>query len=188
MRQISDWSWRLSSSLTELRSVGAVVAFSLFFFPRFCAADESPLPLVKPDQYNVKVCEDYFNKLKPGLASGTSYVCKSSTPLTVYARPVPLVVRALLHEVGKVSGEARRMGCGKQDCVVEGSLLSSRKPAGFGAAGHTPSSVGSVIDFAILAIRNSLLSENPRVRQKGGHSGRTCQAQATALVSGRKVR
>src|SRR5208283_2491959 len=47
--------------------------------------------------------------------------------------------RPLLHEVGKVSGEARRMGCGKQECVVEGSLLWSRKPAGFEAAGHTPS-------------------------------------------------
>jgi hypothetical protein len=31
------------------------------------------------------------------------------------------------------------MGCGKQECVVEGSLLWSRKPAGFQAAGHTPS-------------------------------------------------
>ncbi len=31
------------------------------------------------------------------------------------------------------------MGCGKQDCVVESSLLGSCKPAGFEAAGHTPS-------------------------------------------------
>jgi len=49
------------------------------------------------------------------------------------------VARPLLHEVGKVSGEARRMGCGKQECVVDGSRLWSRKSAGFEAAGHTPS-------------------------------------------------
>ncbi len=46
---------------------------------------------------------------------------------------------SLLHEVGKVAGEARRMGCGKQESVVEGSRLWSCKPAGFEAAGHTPS-------------------------------------------------
>ena len=45
----------------------------------------------------------------------------------------------LLHEVGMslppgedpgVSGEARRMGCGKQECVVEGLLRWSCRPAG----------------------------------------------------------
>jgi hypothetical protein len=78
MRQISGGSWRLQSSLTGFRSIGAVAAF-LIFFPQFCAdatgangSATDPLPLVKPDQYNVEACKDYFTKLKPGLASGTS--------------------------------------------------------------------------------------------------------------------
>jgi hypothetical protein len=77
MRQISGGSWRLQRSLTGYRSIGAVVAF-LLFFPQSCAgatdangSATTPVPLVKPDQYNVNECEAYFNKLKPGLASGT---------------------------------------------------------------------------------------------------------------------
>jgi hypothetical protein len=75
MRQISGGSWRLQSSLTGLRSIGAVAAFLLFFFPYSCArttaANIPSTPdqphLVKPDQYNVEACEEYFNRLKPGL-------------------------------------------------------------------------------------------------------------------------
>jgi uncharacterized protein YjbI with pentapeptide repeats len=73
MRKIVGGSWQLSCSVIGLRSVGVVAALLVFFFSHSCAADQSSLSLVKPDQYNVEVCEDYFNKLKPGLASGTSY-------------------------------------------------------------------------------------------------------------------
>ena len=45
----------------------------------------------------------------------------------------------LPHAVGKMSGEARQMGCGKQECDAEDLLDRSCKPAGFEAAGHTPS-------------------------------------------------
>jgi hypothetical protein len=78
MRQISGGPWRLQSSLTGFTSIGALAGF-LIFFPQFCAdaadtggSGTAPVPLVKPDQYNVEACIDYFTKLKPGLASGTS--------------------------------------------------------------------------------------------------------------------
>jgi hypothetical protein len=51
------------------------------------------------------------------------------SPTKAVARPSP--------RSWKVSGEARRMGWGKQECIVEGSLLWSREPAAFDAAGHT---------------------------------------------------
>jgi hypothetical protein len=78
MRQISGGPWRLQSSLTGFTSIAAVAAF-LIFFAQFCAeaadtggSGAAPVPLVKPDQYNVEACIDYFTNLKPGLASGTS--------------------------------------------------------------------------------------------------------------------
>ena len=67
--------------------------------------------------------------------------------------------RRLLHEVGKVAGEARRMGCGKQEWVAEGSLLRSCKPAGLEAAGHTPSGPsGHLPRFAEKGVRGDCLS------------------------------
>ena len=47
-----------------------VACSSLFFTYRGADATDA---LVKPDQYNVKVCLDYFDNLKPGLASGDYY-------------------------------------------------------------------------------------------------------------------
>jgi hypothetical protein len=82
MRQTCGGCWRLLSFLTELRSLGAVAVFLLFFFPYSCAdataanifATRGQTLLVKPDQYNVEACQAYFNKLKPGLArSGGDY-------------------------------------------------------------------------------------------------------------------
>src|SRR5271163_1332672 len=72
----------------------------------------------------------------------------SAAGATLFSLEYQAVARPLLHEVGKslppgedpgVAGEARRMGCGMQECVVEGPLLWSRKPAGPEAAAHTPS-------------------------------------------------
>ena len=45
----------------------------------------------------------------------------------------------LPHQVGKVAGEARRMGCGKQEGDGEDERGWSCKPAGAEAVGHTPS-------------------------------------------------
>ena len=45
----------------------------------------------------------------------------------------------LPHAVGKMSGEARQMGCGKQGSGDEGSLHRSCNSAAVEAAGHTPS-------------------------------------------------
>jgi uncharacterized protein YjbI with pentapeptide repeats len=75
MREIYKRPRRLSGSLAGFRRVAAVVWFLKIFLHHCCAegTDVSLKPLVKPDQYNVNLCEDYFNKLKPGLATGTSY-------------------------------------------------------------------------------------------------------------------
>jgi uncharacterized protein YjbI with pentapeptide repeats len=76
MLQVSWECWPLSSSMTGIRSVVVVAAFLVFFFPRpYPAATEaaSATTLVKPDQYNVNACEDYFSQLKPGLSSNPSY-------------------------------------------------------------------------------------------------------------------
>jgi hypothetical protein len=100
MPQISQGPWRISCPSTGLGCVGIIAALLVFFFPHSRAdateagrsgatvvrpsdglfgqrarnkPDQSPVLLVKPDQYNVEVCEGYFQKLKPGLVSGTSY-------------------------------------------------------------------------------------------------------------------
>ena len=45
----------------------------------------------------------------------------------------------LPHAVGKMEGEARQMGCGKQGLNSEGEAGCFRNPASIEAAGHTPS-------------------------------------------------
>ena len=73
------------------------------------------------------------------------------------------VARPLLHEVGKVSGEARRMGCGEQECVVDGSLLWSRKLARcFGLKSDcTTVTAKTVLDAILLSAPHPSPSATP---------------------------
>jgi hypothetical protein len=88
MREIF-WEYsQLSCFAARLRFVRAIVAFVVAFSGNSAEADGSPAggpqnnpnqssvpgksaePPIKPDQYDVKLCEEYFNNLKPGLELG----------------------------------------------------------------------------------------------------------------------
>ncbi len=78
------------------------------------------------------LARDSFLLAWPGAAGRARLVQNRAAFPTLRARLLP-------HGVGKEAGEARRMGCGKQNCNDEVSLRPSRKPASAEAAAHTPS-------------------------------------------------
>jgi hypothetical protein len=183
MRQIS---WQLSNSLTGLRSVTAVAAFLVFFFPHSCAeateADSvivvrpdgglsgqraTQLVLVKPDQYNVEVCEDYFNKLKPGLASETSYKTQERYTINRLCEARSADLSRLVEEldegaaaVGAPQVDARSVNTLRAEFVK--AVVESNE---FDAPGYDRIAIsGFVIDgnlnLAKITINNTLQLEN----------------------------
>ena len=68
----------------------------------------------------------------------------------------------LPHELGKMSGEAQQMGCGKQECDGDGLLGRPCNPASVEAAGHTPSGPTARRRRASLDVLRGRLSRQSR--------------------------
>ena len=155
--------------------MGAAAALLLFSFPHSYAdaaatnTNTEDQSLLVKHQYNVKVCEDYFNKLKPGLASGTSYDLQEQYTINhlCEARPAnlsQLVDGAVADDIA--AGDALTSPIRTLKAEFVKAVVKSNE---FDAPGYDRISIsGAVIDgdlnLAKITINNALQLENAEFR------------------------